>query len=837
MSRSLAFQFSSLCGISYDSGDIKFTPNNRALLSPVGHRLNRFGLTTGGSDSSCETYSFETLSPIRKVGVSKTFLLVIDTESRCLFCNQETGAILHRFNVKGDSPVRAVEFSIDEDFVALAVGRKVQVWKCPNSLNKVFSPMTFHHEFAIHSDEILSFSWTTSGFLTGSKDCTAHLQYSRVHDGNEFLRPNPWETSVSLVGHRSPVIGAFDLARNLEEPCIFTISEDGAVFEWRFSKKSAQHAKHHAKRKRLENDFENEWQLKSQHFVQANNQTITCCSVIKSLLLVGFSDGVFSLFELPSCQNLQSLSASKFALESCAISSDGSWLALASPTMGQLLVWEWLSETFVLRQQGHYYTMNSISYSTDGRIFCSGGDDGKLKLWSTSTNTCFVTFTEHTAPITGSTFVSNNALLSCSLDGTCRAFDLIRLRNFRTMTPPQPTQLTCIATDGEVVCCGSMEPYQIFVWSLRTGKLLDILSGHTGPISCLEFAQNKPLLASSSWDGSVKLWEPFSSTKCLETLIHSSPVNQLSLAFRPDGKELCSTGLDGYLSFWKVDGGVMKSSIDCRRDLEVKEKVNRCFLSVCYSADGKYVLAGGKSTWVFAYDCEKELLLKKYQLAHRVRVRDLYESVDDDSNKVRWRESRHLPGVQRGKDAGKRRTIDPEIQVNSLRFSPTGRSWIAATNGGLLVFSLDIQTNFEPMDIDINCTPQTTRLAALNGDFAKACLQSIFLGDDDLITEMISSVPLESLSLVAKSIPKSKLPKCVNVIAQSLDSNTCIQYYLKWALALFSCIRESDTEKYRNTLLPSFRNLQRAILKQEKVLANICDENLYDMVFLTTRVQ
>ena len=143
MSRSLAFQFSSLCGISYDSGDIKFTPNNRALLSPVGHRLNRFGLTTGGSDSSCETYSFETLSPIRKVGVSKTFLLVIDTESRCLFCNQETGAILHRFNVKGDSPVRAVEFSIDEDFVALAVGRKVQVWKCPNSLNKVFSPMTF----------------------------------------------------------------------------------------------------------------------------------------------------------------------------------------------------------------------------------------------------------------------------------------------------------------------------------------------------------------------------------------------------------------------------------------------------------------------------------------------------------------------------------------------------------------------------------------------------------------------------------------------------------------------------------------------------------------------
>jgi hypothetical protein len=43
-------------------------------------------------------------------------------------------------------------------------------------------------------------------------------------------------------------------------------------------------------------------------------------------------------------------------------------------------------------------------------------------------------------------------VLSASLDGTVRARDLTRYRNFRTLVTPQPAQLTCLAVDpaGEV---------------------------------------------------------------------------------------------------------------------------------------------------------------------------------------------------------------------------------------------------------------------------------------------------------------------------------------------------------------------------------------------------
>jgi WD40 repeat protein len=41
---------------------------------------------------------------------------------------------------------------------------------------------------------------------------------------------------------------------------------------------------------------------------------------------------------------------------------------------------------------------------------------------------------------------------------------------------------------------------QIYVWSVKTGRLLDVLAGHEGPVSALAFCPTQPLLASCSWD-------------------------------------------------------------------------------------------------------------------------------------------------------------------------------------------------------------------------------------------------------------------------------------------------------------------------------------------------
>lgn len=54
--------------------------------------------------------------------------------------------------------------------------------------------------------------------------------------------------------------------------------------------------------------------------------------------------------------------------------------SVCSAGLGQLLVWEWQSESYVLKQQGHSNSMVSLAYSPDGQYIVTGGDDGKVGL-------------------------------------------------------------------------------------------------------------------------------------------------------------------------------------------------------------------------------------------------------------------------------------------------------------------------------------------------------------------------------------------------------------------------------------------------------------------------
>lgn len=72
-------------------------------------------------------------------------------------------------------------------------------------------------------------------------------------------------------------------------------------------------------------------------------------------------------------------SISQQRISSVAVNRSGEWLAFGCSSLGQLLVWEWQSETYVLKQQGHFYDMNCLAYSPDGQVVATGGDDAKVR--------------------------------------------------------------------------------------------------------------------------------------------------------------------------------------------------------------------------------------------------------------------------------------------------------------------------------------------------------------------------------------------------------------------------------------------------------------------------
>lgn len=483
----ISYRLKRVCGNVYSNGNIIFTPDGNSVISPVGNRVTLFDLV----EQSSITLPFENKKNIRRIALSHNgrFLITVDVDGHALFINFPRRVVLHRFHFK--TKIHDIHFAPNDEHFAVTHRKGCQVWRTP-SVQREFVPLTLSRTISGHHDDVVSLDWSedSQSIIMGSKDLSARVYY-RVHSKNMSM-------SV-LSGHRDTILGVFF---SQDSDTAYTVAADGAVFTWNFEYSdrvecSAEQLKRGKNiRARLEDedsdggsDSEDEkeeaeeeaagtekgvdikagkrtrrggrWNLATREFLWEPHTQVTSCAFNKSsnLLLVGFDKGVFGVYEMPGCVNIHKLSVSHHSLGTAAINKTGEWLAVGSARLGQLLIWEWQSESYVLKQQGHLYGLNSVDYSSDGQLVATAGEDSKVKLWSTSSGFCKVTFSDHVAPVTGVRFVGKGnakAVVSSSLDGTVRAYDLLRYRNFRTMTAATPVQFTCLAADpsGEIVCAG-----------------------------------------------------------------------------------------------------------------------------------------------------------------------------------------------------------------------------------------------------------------------------------------------------------------------------------------------------------------------------------------------
>ncbi|PQQ21285.1 periodic tryptophan protein 2 homolog [Prunus yedoensis var. nudiflora] len=531
------YRFQNLLGAPYRGGNAIIT-NNTELISPVGNRVS----VTDLIKSQTITLPVQSSSNITRIAASPdgVFLLTVDENHRCQFINLRQRVVLHRISFK--NAVNAIKFSPDGAHIAVATGKLVQIWRSPG-FKKEFFPFELVRTFADCDDKVVSLEWSpdSSYLLAGSKDLTARLFFWGM-SGNE---------------------GEFDGMDVTEPPSPGTPDRDGdGTVEGVGSGDIKKRKGYEGRGGNLDEEggyLQNrKWELlRKDNFMQAQAK-LTACDYHRGLnmLVVGFSNGVFGLYQMPDFVCFHLLSISREKITTAVFNELGNWLTFGCAKLGQLLVWEWKSESYILKQQGHYFDVNCLAYSPDSLLLATGADGNKVKVWTVSSGFCFITFSEHTNAITALHFMANsNSLLSASLDGTVRAWDLFRYRNFRTFTTPESRQFVSLAADqsGEVICAGTLDSFEIFVWSMKTGRLLDILSGHEGPVHGLMFSPTNAILASSSWDRTVRLWDVFNGKGAVETFSHTHDV--LTVVYRPDGKQLASSTLDGQIHFWDpIDG-------------------------------------------------------------------------------------------------------------------------------------------------------------------------------------------------------------------------------------------------------------------------------------------
>lgn len=500
----------------------------------------------------------------------------------------------------------------------------------------------------------------------------------------------------------------------------------------------------------------------------------TCYHKDSKILVTAFSTGAFYLHELPDMNLIHSLNISEHKIDASAFNVTGDWIALGVSGVGQLLVWEWQSEHYILKQQGHSSDMTSLAYSGDGQTIVTGGDDGKLKLWNAANGFCIVTFSEHSGPITAVEFSQNKKILvSAALDGTVRAFDIVRYRNFRTFTSPRPVQFSCVAIDysGELVAAGAQDEFEIFLWSMKLGKLLEVISGHEGPIVSLTFSPmpTSSTLVSGSWDKSIRVWNCLEASGAHETIELMSDV--VHVAFHPNGEEVAAATINGNITVFNVRTRQQVAQIEGRTDLGssvsetdiVTAKTNqqsKYFTTITYSADGECILAGGKSTNICIYHIREGILLKKFEITQNRSLDGLNDFVNrrnlTEFGNMALIENRQeleggdqaiqLPGVLKGDMSS--RNLKPEVNVFSVRFSPSGVSFAATCTEGLMIYSLDKGIVFDPYQLSVEVTPKSIREHLDKKEYSPALLMSLKLNEFPLIHECIERIPIRDGELL-----------------------------------------------------------------------------------------
>ena len=62
----------------------------------------------------------------------------------------------------------------------------------------------------------------------------------------------------------------------------------------------------------------------------------------------------------------------------------------------------------------------------------------------------------------------------------------------------------------------------------------------------------------------------------------------------------------------------------------------------------------------------------------------------------------------------------PVYRSKCVRFSPTGREFAVASTEGLLLYSLNTEMSFDPIELDIEITPDTIRDTLKRRNFSRA---------------------------------------------------------------------------------------------------------------------
>ena len=220
--------------------------------------------------------------------------------------------------------------------------------------------------------------------------------------------------------------------------------------------------------------------------------------------------------------------------------------------------------------------------------------------------------------------------------------------------------------DGKVVASSSSDK-TIRLWEVETGRMLRVLDYHRDSVTSVVFSPDGKTIASGSLDKTVALCD-VKSGRLIRTLAdHRDEVN--SVAFSPDGKTIASASRDETINLWDANTGEVIHSIEAPASE---------FRAVAFSPDGKILASGSADKTVRLWQVSDGQMIRALD-GHSSAIRAVAFSPDGqviassgNDNVIKlWNVETGLPG----------RTLQGHSGiVTSIVFSQDGRSLFSGSH-------------------------------------------------------------------------------------------------------------------------------------------------------------
>ena len=243
--------------------------------------------------------------------------------------------------------------------------------------------------------------------------------------------------------------------------------------------------------------------------------------------------------------------------------NDGKWLILGSDMAGiQLLNLE-KQNSRPVSQAGHQGRIHDIVIADNSKFFISLGDDKTLRINDFNNSKVLKTFNIEYNNMDMS--IRSKTLVLSSRSGKVILMNASNVDETTTLISDKKRPVNSLAfhPEEDILAIGFEDGlvslYDISKGMNRVRKITD-LSGHSSGISSISFNEGGNYLATSSFDGTVQLWD-YNNLNNLPLVLSDHGTQVWSIMFSPDGNYLFAGCENGNIKIWPTKAEILSVQI------------------------------------------------------------------------------------------------------------------------------------------------------------------------------------------------------------------------------------------------------------------------------------